>query len=401
MTPDELPLSAALARAEQQHPVLRAAGYRARVADASVEQADVRPNPTLGVEVENVLGTGAWRGTRGLEATVQASQTFERGGKRERRVTLARHERRAVEHAFAVQRAKVLEATAVAFVEALAAQARVELAGEPVRLARELVAALEQRQAAGAAGPAEVARARASVALAEVERQRAEAGLTAARARLAALWAGRAEDVPPLVGTLGLPATPPDREAWLARLADHPRLARQAALREAAEAAVDLARAGAVPDVTVGGGVRFLREGADVGFVAGLSLPLPIYDRNQGNVRAARAELAAVEEEGQATERELRVEFAAAWQELVSTREAAAALQREAVPAAEQAERLVRGGFAAGETALLDVLEARQLLVAVRREVLDLTAAHLVAHARLEALADLSFPTTTRVLTSR
>lgn len=88
-----LSLGDALARASSDNPSLAAYSYTQRAAEGLVEQAGLRPNPTLEFTAENFMGTGRVQGVRGLEATVQASQTFERGDKRGKRLALAGREK--------------------------------------------------------------------------------------------------------------------------------------------------------------------------------------------------------------------------------------------------------------------------------------------------------------------
>lgn len=393
-----LTLRGALDLAAVRHPALLAQDQQARAAAALVDQAGLRPNPTLDLSLENFAGTGAVRGTRGLEATVQASQTIERGGKRDKRMALAASDRKAADQALAVRRNEVLAATAAAYLETLAAQQRLVLAAEPRRLALETLGAAEERVQAGIASAAEVARARAGLATAEVEFARAEAALQSARARLAARWGGTAAEVAALPGRLRLPAVLPDREALLANLNDHPRLALQQYAIASQRAGLELAQAEAVPDVTLGGGLRFLREGSDAAIVAGLSVPLPVRHRNQGSIRAARALLAGAELDERATELGLRAEFSAAWQDLTIAQRTATHLRAQALPALEDARAAVQHAYAQGQLPLIDVLDAQRALAALRREILDAETAGVLAFARLAALTDPTFGTVTALI---
>src|SRR5690606_38361874 len=120
--------------------------------------------------------------------------------------------------------------------------------------------------------------------------------------------AGDPADVPAdIAGTLRLPAEPPAQAELLARLATHPRLDLQHALITTRRAALQLERAQAVPDVTVAGGVRFFRDNSDAALVAGISIPLAFRNQNQGNIRAARENLAGVEQTTRSVELALRV----------------------------------------------------------------------------------------------
>src|SRR5687768_6987720 len=190
-----LTLTQALARAAERNPSLAARAYRERAANALIAQAGVRPNPTLDIEVENFVGTGALQGVRGLETTVQAIQALEGGGKRQKRIAFATRERDSAVKELAVQRAEILASTAAAFINTLAAQQRHAFAAEPLRLAREIAGATDSRVRAGAASAAESARTRASLAAAQGELARARAEHHTARTRLAAKWGGTPTDV--------------------------------------------------------------------------------------------------------------------------------------------------------------------------------------------------------------
>jgi len=395
-----LTLARAIARAAENNPTLLAQSYGERAAEGLIEQAQRRPNPRLDVAVENVFGTGERQGLRSLETTVQASQTFERSGKRERRVALASRERETAAKEFVVRRAEVIAATAAAYVDTLTAQQRVALAEGPFELARETLAAVDARVKAGAASAAESARARAALAAAHGESARALAALAAARGALAATWGGAAGDVGALPGEIQMPDTLPAEALFISRLARHPRGELQQALVESRRAALALETAQAAQDVTVGGGVRFLREGTDAAFVAGVSMSLPVRNKNQGNIRAARETLAGAEQMARAVEAGLRAEVAAAWRQLAAAYSTAQALRRDALPATEQAAAIVRREYAEGLLPLIDVLDAQRALVALRREILDAESSYALALVRAEGLTHPAFPLTTALFST-
>jgi cobalt-zinc-cadmium efflux system outer membrane protein len=395
---ETLSLAEALRRAEAGHPVLAAEGYAGRAAEALIEQAAARPNPTLDLALENVAGTGALGGAERLETTVQVSRTLERGGKRENRIALARGERDLAGQALAVRRAEVAAATAAAYIAVLAAQERLALSATALTLAHDTAEAAALRVKDAAAPAAESARARVSLASARAEHARIEAALAGARAVLAATWGGEASEVPALSGTLAVPSPLPEYDTLLARLASHPRLAQQQAGVSRHRASLQLALSQASPDVTVAGGVRFLSGGSDAAFVAGVSVPLPFRGQNQGNIRAAREILAGTEQATRVVQAELRTGFNTAWRDLRSALVVAEELRANALPAAEEALSLVRHAHAGGELPLLDVVESRRALVGLRRDLLDADIAAATALVALDALTDPSFPLTTALL---
>jgi cobalt-zinc-cadmium efflux system outer membrane protein len=393
-----LTLHETLARTAERHPALATQAFQERAADGLIEQAGLRPNPTLEASLENVLGTGRVQGLRGVEATVQASQTFERGGKREKRVAVATRGRDTAEREFAVRRSEVSSATASAYVAAVAAQQRLALAAEPMRLARETVAAIDSRARAGVASQIESARARAALVSAEADFARAEASAVTARAALAATWGGEVAEVSALTGTLRTPDALPPESALRERLASHPRLDLQRAVIASRRASLELEQAQAAQDVTASGGVRFLRDGTEAAFVAGVSVPIPVRNKNQGNIRAARETLAGAEHSVRTIEAELRAAFTAAWQDLAAAHMIAQKLRREALPATEEAFAAVRRAHAAGSIPLTDVLDAQRALVALRRDILAAESDYAAALVRLDALTDPTFQATATLL---
>jgi cobalt-zinc-cadmium efflux system outer membrane protein len=201
-----------------------------------------------------------------------------------------------------------------------------------------------------------------------------------------------------VAGLLQIPAELPAADPYLVKLAEHPRLVLQQSVIAGRRASLELEQAQAVQDVTVGGGLRFLREGTDAAFVAGVTVPLPVHNRNQGNIRAAREYLTGAELAVRAVEVELRAAFTAAWQDLTAAHTAAQNLRREALPATEEAYATVRHAYDQGQLPLIDVLDAQRALVGLRRELLDAEAAYATALARVEALTDASFATLTTLI---
>ncbi|WP_438479920.1 TolC family protein [Oleiharenicola lentus] len=388
----------ALARTAARNPHLLALSGNERAAAALIEQAGVRPNPVLGVTLENFAGTGTARGVDSLESTVEISQTLERGRKRSKRTALATRAHEVALAEFAVKRADALAATASAYVTAVVAQQRLALAAPPLQLARDTLAAIESRERAGVGSPVESARARAAWVNAQAEFTRRETALATARAALAAHWVGDANEVNTFHAPLTIQPTPPHFDPATSQLATHPRLEWQRALVANRRAALELEQSQSTQDVSVAGGVRFLRETSDAALVAGISVPLPVRHKNQGNIRAARETLASAELTTTALETELRIAATAAWQELAAAHRAITSLRRDALPATEEALAVVRRAYTEGHLPLIDVFDAQRELVALRREILDQESAYAHALVRFEALTNPTFPATRQLL---
>lgn len=356
----------------------------------------MRPNPTLSLSVENFGGTGRARGSDVMEVTVQANQLIERGDKSGRRVAFAERERDMAQAWLTLRRSEVLAASAGAYAKALAERTRLALSEEQLKLAQETLASAHRRLQAAIASPSEVARARAALASAQAEYRRTQASAAVALSALAATWGGSAAEIAEFKGALRLPEAPPELARFEKALtvSGNPRLGWFSAAVEGQRAALEVETARGLADVTVGVGVRRLNEGPATAFVVGASIPLTFRDDNSGNIRAARTTVRAAEQSLRAAEAEQRLALAAAHAELSAAHAQATALRREALPAAEEAAISVQSAYDKGLLPLIDVLDARRALIALRRDLLDAELAYAAALVRAESLAGASFSET-------
>ncbi len=158
------------------------------------------------------------------------------------------------------------------------------------------------------------------------------------------------------------------------------------ARREAAAQRVVVERTRAVPDLNAQIGVRRLEADNATALVAGVSLPLHVFDRNRGNIAAAQAELRAAEARAAAARLEAQ-EQARAAQGLVDAADRRAAAAKRTMATAEETYRLARLAYEAGKSPLIELLNARHGLGAARGVVLDAAAARLEARATLARLS--------------
>jgi len=142
----------------------------------------------------------------------------------------------------------------------------------------------------------------------------------------------------------------------------------------------------AIPDVTLGLGVRRFEETDEHALVAGLSVSLPLFDRNRSGVAAAAARLEQARSAERSSQLSIRAALARTMQELRARRDEARALQDELLPAAQQSFAAVDYGYRAGKFDLLDLLDTQRQLIEVQSRLLSAQAdCHIVA-ARLDAL---------------
>jgi cobalt-zinc-cadmium efflux system outer membrane protein len=380
-------LAEALSLTLEQSPDLAAFSWDIRAAEARTIQARLRPNPELSLSAEDVTGSGRFKSGEQAEHTLQLSQLVELGGKRQARVREAELGRDLADWDYQISRVEVLRATTRAFVDVLVGQRRVALAEKTLALWESTVPLTERRVAAGKDSPAEATRSKVAVASAQIGLQQARRELLAAKALLAAKWGSDTVRFERVSGDLDRMEPVPSLATLTAKLRQNPELARWTAERERRQAALRLARAEAVPNITAWAGPRVVGRADDATIgVLGFSIPLPLFNRNQGNVAEAQALLSkAGPEEGAARSRA----FAAlnlAHQTLARAADEVDVLKGTVIPGATQTVHLLTEGYTAGRFGQLEVLDARRTLTDARNQHLRALSDFHKALADVEAL---------------
>ena len=387
INPDgEITLAEAVDAALRSNPDLVAGAYELTTAQAPFLQAGLRPNPELTVELENFAGSGAIRGTDGLETTLSLGQVVEMGDKRRLRQSAAKADLDLVTIEQRAQELDVLADVTRRFIDVVAAQERVRFATEATGLAERTLGAIGARVDVGRSPEAERSRARIAVTRAQVEQRQAQSELRSARYALAALW-GSPEpaftsskaDLFDLRALQPFPALM-DR---LERSPDFLRLVSEGRLREAE---LRLARAQARPNLGFSLGVRRLEESSDSALVAGFSMPLGVNDRNQGSIREAQARVSQSEAQRDAARVKARASLFSLYQEMNAARERVDIVRNEAIPQAQQAVDQTVSGYERGRFSFLELVSVQEELLALRAAAIDAAADYHRLGAEIERL---------------
>lgn len=354
LTPDLLTLDDAFSRVAETHPDLRMFAARRDVLEAELDRASLRPAWVAGAEIENAFGTREASGIDDAEVTLSLASVLERGGKLDARRTLAQSRIDALAVEREAQRLDLLGETARRYLAVVAAQRHAGVAQLDIGQRERTVAAARQRHEAGASPESVVLTAQAALARAELDLARAHQRQAAARQHLAALWGERAPDFK-IVG--GDPLALPElvEFATLAGWLEHtPELARFVGEARIREARLQLARSEATADLDWQLGVRALSGGEDFGLVGSMSMPLGARSRAQPGIRAARAELAALEIEREAAGLALYSTLAEAHGRYRVAQLEVARLQRDVLPRLDRAEAAAARAYRAGAASYLE-----------------------------------------------
>jgi len=378
----DVTLAEAVAIALLHNPELRTFGWDVRVAEARAVQAGLSPNPRAGVTSENLGGPD----NVSVRNTVRLSQVIELGGKRRKRVDLAEANRTLAAWDYEERRIDVVTEVARRHIAVLAAQRRLDLTRQTLRLAEQTLKIVEDRVAAGVVPTSERDKAVVRVSSERIRLDRARRQLASARQSLASAWGGDAAQFGKAVGDFDRVDGLPERNKTLSLAQRNPRVARWRDEIEQRRRAVRLARARGVPDVTAGVGVRHFAESDDAALLVEFSSPIPIVDRNQGGVLEARYNVAKAISEQRAAEVAVRDELVRALEGLAAAHFETVTLRDETLPAARNAFDAARDAFEQGRSDFLDVLDAERTLVDIERQLLDALETYHHGNAAVEGL---------------
>ncbi|MEZ4332252.1 MAG: TolC family protein [Myxococcota bacterium] len=376
----------ALAAALEGSHLLAADAVEIRRREAQALQAGLLRNPVVALQAEDFAGPSQRKRLGYQQTTLSIAQIVELGGKRAARRRLAQRDRDLATWDYEARRIAVLADTTKAFLVVLALQERRALLGDLERIAAEMKRSVASTVRAGAVSPVEEDRAAVHLDRVRLEVSQLEDELSAGRALLAASWGQPQAEFDAVTGDLWALPPMPEREALLALADENPELARWNAEIAEREAALAVQRAARIPNVEVSLAGRHHPLGDAYGVVAGLSFSLPVFDRNQGGVVAARHALDHVRIDRRARDASVRSAIVASLEQFRIARRTVVVLRDQIIPRAERVFERTRRGYATGLFRHVEVLDAQRTLFASRRELLDAALTLHFAATDLERL---------------
>jgi len=356
-----------LQRVEKENPGLKALKSEINARESEKKQASVFLNPELEVESEGFGGSGDYSRFRSSETTLRFSQTFELGGKRKLRENLAAQWERTARRDYDVRWQNLMAETKKAFFHVLATKRFLELQMEHVSLAQSVFETVAARVEAGKVPPTEQSKAMVFLSSSKIKKQEAGKELLAAKESLAALWRGDASGVF-LEGDLEKLHPLPEENTVREICNKSPELARWEVETEKAKQRVSFEKARRVPDVRISAGYRYFNETGDSAWTLSTSIPLKIFNRNAGNIRASHERLLAVESRKIDEESRLLVHYRNTRRELLSARESVLRMQKEILPSVQWVFEATREGYREGKFSYLQVLDAQRTFFQMKQE---------------------------------
>lgn len=345
--------------------------------------AGAYPNPS----VSGSAGRGAIRdpstGVRITKRTVTVEQPLEWQGKRQARQEAANAGVAGASAALEETRLTLLADVKVAFYSLLFAQRDAELAAQNVTSVEEVLRTVKARVAAGEATSFDTMKAGVEVQKAQKDVARAQNALLVAKTRLNTLTAGALGKQFSIQGDFQSPKQGLDLDRLTANAFEqHPSLRRLTKLAEQAEHTVRFERESRVPNISVHG--SYHREAGDESVVAGLSVPLPLWYRRQGEIETALGTKHRAEAERLRAQNELEQAITQHAQEARTAQDQLHVFETGLLKQAEQTLTVARISFRQGAASLLDVLDAQRVYRQTLLEYAQVRADLSIALVRLE-----------------
>ncbi len=372
-----------LTLAVQHNPALAGAEGLVQQSHGQQIAAGAYPNPS----VSGSAGRGTIRdpstGTSIIEHTFSVQQPLEWSGKRQARQEAADAGAAGATAALEDTRLTVLADVKVAFYHLLFAQRDLELAAQNVTSVEEVLRTVHARVAAGEATSFDSMKAGVEVQKAKKEVARASSTLLVAKARLNTLTAGSLGKAFSIQGDFQSPTLRLSTDALAAQAIErHPAVRRLSKLAEQAEHTVRFEREARVPNISLMG--NYHREAGDESFVAGLSVPLPLWYRRQGEIQSALGAKHRADAERLRAQNELEQAITQHAQEVQTAQGQLQVFETGLLKQAEQTLAVARTSFRHGAASLLDVLDAQRVYRQTQLEYAQARADLSIALARLE-----------------
>ncbi len=317
------------------------------------------------------------------------TQTFEIAGQQGMRHSAAKQALAAMEESISETRCQLHAAVEQRFVQALGLQMRIQMEEKILGLIQGAEAVVEKRVAAG-----EDSRLDGNLARVEAERAQNQLSLlreqlVQARADLAAMLQLPADSLPEVAGNIDPQPASYGLNELLISSANRPLLHMFEYEEKSRQSRLDLEHAKVYPDITLG-----LGTGRGTPDTAGLkvttlsiSLPLPLFRRNDTGIGRAMTELTQVQVQKQAAQRDTRAQVIALWERFEKLRVRVGRLTTSVLPALEENQRLSVVSFREGEIGLTQLLLVNRQLLDGQRDLLDARTELCLTQVALEAAA--------------
>lgn len=381
-----LTLSGAIKRTLTSNPQLASYTFRQQALDGDLKSAQLDPQRSVSIELENVLGTGERTGIKGAELTLALSSVLELGGKKAARSALVSQKRLLLTAQKQTQSLDLLAEVTRRYIDALSSEQRINVLKEAEELARYTLQAAAKRVTAGATPEVEQLRAQSALAKARMQLLNAQRERHTRYYALSILWGETTPSFSELAGNIFTLGNSENFDNLYQQAVNNPAIAVFSAQERLKQAQLRLTKTQAQPDLTWSVGVRYDNASDDSALMAGISMPLFGAARSLGEYQSLQAQQAQVNVEKKAALLTLSNQL----YQLVQARESAVlrviTLQKSIIPPLQEALQQVGQAYEQGRYSYLEWVTTRQELIDAKSALISAARDALTLAADIEQL---------------
>lgn len=380
-------------------PKLRIAASEIDSAAGQRTQSGLLPNPVASWSVENVWGTRNWHGWDCADSRYEIGQLIELGGKRGFRMQTAKFRYYATQSGFDARQLSLLNRLLKLFTLVSAAQENLDVTSDQVKVAEEVYKTVLAKVEAGKVSLIQQNKAEIALSSAQINLEKAQAEFVKSKERISVLWGAMCPDFDRVDYPFYEVDFPTPLEKCLSDLRENPQLLRSQMDYMAAKYNLNLEKSRSIPDVTVTLGCKIVRDPGgdfsngtrtksftDRGMILGASIPIPLFDRNQGNIESARAQANKAKDLYIDLELALENKLTVSHVELVRAYNEAEKIRSTVLKAALQSFQLAQEGYKEGKFEYLDMLDSQKTLFEVKERYIQALINYHQSQADIEYL---------------
>ncbi len=383
---ESLTLLTVIERVQLQHPSLKTFQFRQLALEGEAQTQALSPGFELGVELENIAGSGDFQAVDSAETTVSLSSIIELGDKSDARIGIVNRKRALLDAEQKIAGLGILATTTRRYIDVLAAQSKLQLAGDALSLAEETLLVVQQRAKAGVTPDAEVKRAQAAVYNTRLIAETHLHQLDYAKLALSMMWGETQVNYETIEGSLFEFTDDVALAPLFEKVKYSPAIEAYLTQAQLKEAELRFVQSQSSTDVSWSVGVKQMQQTNDMAFSAGFSVPLFSGERNTGAVISAQAAKDEVLINREIALRELYAQLYRAYANRQQAIVTVNRLQSSIIPTLTLALEDTQTAYEQGLYSYLDYLTAREELLFSRRALIEAAASALRYGVDIEQL---------------
>lgn len=384
----ELTLQLLFKKVELTNPGLKSKKTAIKSAQAKRQQAGVLPNPTAGLESENILGSGETNSFDSAETTLRLSEKIERGGKRKARRKAAdlKHQYAFLEYELSKQR---LFLTAFdRYINVIAQEQRVIIAKEQKKLHQQFTKIVGKQVQSGRLPKAELTRAQILLIKSSLDIKKAEHEYSENLSWLSMLWNETGHIQSLGVESLPVPSHNLEEPRVHAKDVIENNMGRKLILnqRDQAKQLITLEKSLSSQDSVISGGIRQNNDSKTTSFVAEVGFPLALFNQNKGNIKSAQFQSEGWDYRLIDYENELKLTYDHTFHHAHLLQNEATILTSKVLPKTKSVYQQIQQGYLQGKYAYLDVINAQREWVEAQEQLVTVLGEYWKTIAQLELI---------------